>query len=517
MPRPTLDEIITQGNIRYYYQPGGANAINQLLYAGQDGQYINIDSNTHPKRGSIAPINVQDLRQAGKYRQVSRNISPPDFASMTVNFLQKHSSVPKQLIGYDCLITFYQLAGRCKDLSDFINGWDDYIKIMPDGLQTNSTEGGGAFAADDMIQDALDFTIAEPYPIGKMQFGETGEAEVDREVIDIVYGSQINCPDCGPGDDGTQLLYAVLNNDVAVPPDIVFSTDGGKTWTLQAITGTADSDIPVAIDVVGNFLIVVVKDGATGAYFTTQIDEFTGVPSTTWAKSTPGFDATGQPNDIYVANPREIYFAGDAGFIYRLRGLSASLETLSAGGVTSNDLNRVHGIDDLIVFVGDTADVVISVNGGQSFSLTNASPGAANLTALWVNAKYNWWVGDSAGAVYFSNTEGRSWVQATMVNALTQVDDIVFPTPEVGYIIGRDATPNAIMYHTFNGGVDLVETQATEKNGRVLQWSTFDYGNRMAFPDVSTAGISSNYLAIGGLADDGTDGIILVGAANIVG
>ena len=90
MPLPTADEILTQQHKRYYYQIYGPGPENRVYYGGLDGQYLNIESVDNPQRGDISPINVGDPRRNKAYRRVGRKVSPPDFPTATINFLQAH-------------------------------------------------------------------------------------------------------------------------------------------------------------------------------------------------------------------------------------------------------------------------------------------------------------------------------------------------------------------------------------------------------------------------------------------
>src|SRR3990172_1312540 len=116
MPKPTADEVVTRvKHKRNYIQFGGALPGNDLRYAGQNAQYMRISGVSVSEYGTIDPINV------------------PDLPASTITFLEKHGSVPRQLQRMGCF-NVYEYTGACKDLSDVIGGWDDYILVYSSGI-----------------------------------------------------------------------------------------------------------------------------------------------------------------------------------------------------------------------------------------------------------------------------------------------------------------------------------------------------------------------------------------------
>lgn len=513
MPKVTADEVLTQKHVRFFTQPGGPSPANSLLYSGIDGAYLNIESADNPRSGGINPINVHDPRVSGRYRRVGRSVDPPDFPTFSTQFLQKKNALPRHLTTLgDCVTNFYQVVGDCKDLSDFVNGWTAYVKIMSYAENTSQTEAGGAFDGDEQLMDELEWTAANVYNVGSLAFGEKAAVDVYSEVIDIVYGSRVQCGNCGPADNGTQLIYAVVNNVIASPgeaPDVYYSLDGGATWTNQSITAAVATDVPVAIDVVGNYLVVLFDDGATGGYYYTELNNVNGAPSSAWTKVTTGFVQA--PTDMFVRSARSVWVSAEAGYIYKIENLSQGAIVKDNGSATSENLARIHGLEDLVVAVGANGAVVYSLNNGITFSATSTDPSSDDNQAVSVVDEYLWYVGDDAGNVFYTRDQGISWTEiAGIVGAATAVQDIIFATDEVGYIAYITAGPVAGIATTFNGGADWTRTSP-----RLLNIPTADRFNRLAIPEVPNLNVAANNIAVGGLAGNGSDGIILVAAAPV--
>jgi photosystem II stability/assembly factor-like uncharacterized protein len=513
MPRVTADEINTQKHVRFFYQPGGPGVNNGLKYGGQDGQYLNIESASNPRSGGINPINVQDPSRIGAYRRVGRSVDAPDFPTASVTFLQAKDQLPRHLTTLgDCLTNFYQVVGDCRDLSDFQNGWSSYIKVFSLGENTELEEAGGSFDSDEMLEDSLEYTFGSVYNIGKLGFGDKATTEVYSEVIDVVYGSRVRCQGCGPSDNGTSLMYAVANNTVASvgqAPSVFYSTDGGSSWTEVALTGSASTDVPRAIDIAGNYLVVLYDDGSTGGYFYAEINNITGAPGT-WSQLTTGFVAGFAPSDMWVSSPREIWICGEGGYIYKVESISSGATVKDSANATAEDLKRIDGLDEIIVATAANGKVVLSTNRGETWATTDADPSANNLNALWVWDDFSWWVGDAAGNVYYSLDQGATWTEKVINSSGTAVYDIYFASPECGYIAYITAGPVAKLATTMNGGRDW-----TESSPRLNNWPVSDRANRLAAPEVGNLNVAVNNLLVGGLAGNGSDGLLLVATAPV--
>jgi hypothetical protein len=335
--------------------------------------------------------------------------------------------------------------------------------------------------------------------------------------VGVVYGARLRCGDCGPNDDGTKLGYAAVINDSGVTaPEIAYSLDGGNSWTAAAITGSINTDVPSAIAIAGQYLLVAYKGAADAGYFVATIDDVTGVPGS-FTKVTTGFTAANGPLDIWVASPREVWICGENGALLFTDNVLQGVTAVTSG--TSEDLFRIHGNGSTIVVGGATDTVIYSLNGGETFTAVTNSPGGDDINAVCVVSRFSWWVGDAAGAVSYTNTQGRSaWTAITLPAAVSAgIKDIVFPTPECGFIAGTNSTPRAVLFATQNGGRTWAEGNNTRRLGTL---GDYDRINRIAFPELGNSlksGIMANNLLLGGLSDDGTDGMIVVGAAAVDG
>ncbi len=499
MPKVSKDQVLTQDKIRFFYQIGGACPGNEVLYGGVDGQFLNIEDATNPIR-SIDTISVQDPKRAGRFRRIGRNRSAPDYPTATVQMLQNRGYYPHQFGEFRTKpVTFYAVAGDTADLSDFLGGWDQYVKIYSYGEATEISEGGGSWDSGEQIQDEPAFTLEAIYSIGALGFATEGAVEVYSEVIDQVYGTL---------GDGYTAIYAVSNNVVASTgqaPSIVYRTSKNGTWTNTTITGAASTDVPQAIAVLGKYLVVLFNDGATGGYFYAELNQESGVPGS-FSKITTGFVTNKPPTDIYAPNSRSAFICGEEGYVYKLGSVSSGVTVLEAGAVTTQNLNRISGTaDGTLVCVGESDTIIYSEDRGNSWQTSTAVTGGGNgLDALRVVSAGLWWVGDDSGDVYFTTNKGNTWTEKVINSALTTIQDIVFPTDEVGFMLGTISGPTAQIWTTWDGGESW-----TKDEPRILSTPTADRFNRISFPEETEHAILANYAVIGGLAGNGSDGIVL--------
>lgn len=519
MPKPGADLIVTQKHRRAFTQRGGPSADNPLRYAGADETYITIDDDENPVTGGRDPIRYHDPRRraGGAYQLIGETTSPPDFPTATVSMMHRHGGVP--WVDYDagCYHNLYEVVGPCKRPDDFINGWSDYVKIYSFGRANSKSDSGNTTQEDDnATMTALEMTFSAIYKIGALIFGNVAAPEVEREVVDVAFGSSIECGNCGPGDDGTKRIYAVTKSSGAASPgtpaEVIYSVNGGLTWSQQNITGLGGTVDPTGIEVVGSYLVVL--DTAGNGYWFADINSLTGVPSN-WQQVTTGFVASKQPTDMWLAGPNEVYFSGNGGYIYRATDIPSGVEVVNAGSATTSNLQRIHGQDDVIVATGDSGAIVISLNRGTTFATATLSPTSATIRALLVLDAYRLWIGTSGGKIYYSINGGETWAEQTLPGGtLAVIDDIAAATDEVIHIAARTATPTARILTTWCGGEKWASSAVT--TARLANVPTATRFNRLAVPRDVNATTAANTIIAGGLSGGGTDGILALGAANKV-
>lgn len=509
------NETITRNFIRAFTQRGGPGPAVSRRYAGESEQYLSVGDIARPDRGGITAIQVNDPRRRGLFKRTGITIDAPDIPSNTVTFRQYFSGPAWYKFRLDCPVNIYEAEGLCGDPADFLNGWIT-LQILSQGLSTNKSYAGRTpFDESDVTTADVDFSwTGDVYTVGGITLGETAATEVTTEVVDIVYGGYQNCANCGVPNDGTKWVYALQQSaggSSAVNAVVKYNTNyGAGTWTDSAITGLAVGSLVSAMDIVGQYLVVVCS--TENAYYISQINQLTGVPGT-WTKISTGFVATKTPNDLFVISPNRVIFVANGGYIYVSTNITAGVSVLNAGATTTQNLLRVHGSDGVLLAVGATATTIKSTNQGTSWTATAASL-TGTIQASGVRTAYSLWAGNSAGVVSYTDDQGASWntLAGLPGAAIVGVHDILWPSAECGFILATRTGPTAVVFATCDGGYSWCEAGTS----RLPAAPTYGRPNRGDYPDSPDIMIATNNLAVAGLGGGLTDGIILVGAASVV-
>ena len=518
-PNSQTNETLSRNYIRAFTQRGGPGPSVELRYAGAQEQYLSVGDISRPDRGGISAQNVNDPYRRGLFKRTGITIDAPDIPSNSVTFRQYFNGPAWYKFKLDCPINIYEAEGLCGDPSDFINGWIT-LQILSQGLSTDKTYAGRTpFDESDITTTDVGFSwTGDVYTIGGIVLGEQGATDVTTEVVDIVYGGYQNCANCGTPNDGTKWIYALqqtAGGSSSVNGKVLYSTDYGRTWTASAITGLAPGSLVNAIDIVGQYLVVV--SSTDNAYFISPINQLTGAPSSTWTKVSTGFVALKQPFDLHVESPNRVYFVGNGGYVYVSTNIAAGVSVLNAGATTTQNLSRIHGDSGVLLAVGASGAVMKSLNKGNSWVLTTTQL-SGSLQAAGVRSAYSLWAGNSAGVTSYSDDQGETWSTLSTLtgSAAAGIFDIVWASAEVGWICATRTGPTAVLFATFDGGRTWCEGSAGVVCSRLPASPTYGRPNRIAVPRSPDVMVSTNNAAVGGLAGGLTDGVIYVGSAPVL-
>lgn len=516
MARGTSKINYTQKNVRLFIQFDGPAPDNQLLFYGTQWQYARYEDE-ETNYGETNPVYLRSASTIDGFDLTAITRDAPDLATGSLVVMEKIGYVPRDLGRRTCPVGLYLPKGDCKSLADPLSGWD-VLGIRPIvGIDSRSRNGMND-EGDDALMSTYALKLADPYDVGKLFWGNSAAAQIDREVLDLVWGGGIQCGNCGPADDGSTRLYAITRPSGAgspgLPAEVVyvrFDKNTRATTVFEyGITGLGATEVPSFIDIIGQYVIVGSNDA--NAIFVASINELTGELGD-FTEVATGFVTGGEPNDIYVIDASNAVIVGDGGYIYRLTDPLSGVSVLSAGSATTNDLSRVRGLGRTIVAVGASATVVVSDNGGSTWGRTSANPGAAALTAVEVLGPLTYYVGGASR--YYTRNGGVSWVQQAIPGA-TAILDILFVTSEVGYTAYTTSSGCAIQATCF-GGVNWAGSEnANSRIGSIGATATGGQITRLAAPQ-TTVDIATAYLAAGGRAGDATsDGRLLIAAQNVL-
>jgi photosystem II stability/assembly factor-like uncharacterized protein len=379
-------------------------------------------------------------------------------------------------------------------------------KLVFEGAKiTNySTDDLGALESGEnvAINETGDISGIDAYEVLQLGFAERAADIVVNPQVDVVICSTPSCGECEDEDDGCEIIYSVAGSTGGSPgtaPDLNYSTDKGDTFASDDIVELDASDTVVAVACIGDY-VVVFSDSSDSLVYKLKSVVNAGTPLL-WTEVTTGFVAAGSPADAWgVGN--YIFICGDGGYLYGTADPTGGVTVLDAGVATTDDLNAIHAISDqFAVAVGDGGTVVFTTT-QTVWATTPATPTANNLDAVWVKSEDEWLVGDAAGNLWYTLDRGTTWTQITIgAVTLTAINDIGFSTNSVGYLGGTVAGPAGRILRTYDGGQSWVNLP--EGVGAIP--AAHDYDAIAACP------FDANFVVGVGLADDGADGIIVVG------
>lgn len=496
-------ELIKQGSTRAFYQPGGPGK--DKYFYGLDTTYFFIDGAELPTNGDISPIFVPDPRRPNRYRLVGRVIEPPDLASVDLIFREKWGGIPRILMAPKCSFNLYEVHSDCADLSDFYRGWDSYMLIYSLFQFSGPADLGTRMAADgnDPLEISASAMGVALYPVGALGFGEEAATDVVVGVIDAVYGQQVTCGTCGMENDGSQVIYALTRANIgspAAPGQLLYTVDGGATWTATSITGIGTTAEPRYIDIAGDILFVG-TDSTTLLY--SRINRDTGIPGA-WSTVTLPVAM----RDVYVQSPSAIFFSADTGRVYKTTDIAAA-PTLIDSGATDNLLRITGDGNGVLVAVGANGRVYRSLNSGVTWA-TLTAPAATSLNAVAVLGTNDIWAGGANGILYHTVNGGATWVSAYTTGGA--INDLVFATREVLWL-SYAASSVAHLVTSLDGGDSFALDSATS---RILNWPVFQEATRLAVPYLADPAVAANYITACGLATGGADGLLLSAAPTLL-
>jgi photosystem II stability/assembly factor-like uncharacterized protein len=404
-----------------------------------------------------------------------------------------------------CRVDVHANIGRCKNPQDFNGGFDTKFIFRDVRFTSWAAENLGALGTDEQAatNETGELSADDIIQIKTLAFGEQCTTEVAREIVAIVVCDEIECGDCDDPSTGCEKLFAIqigTGTTPGVQPSVVFSADGGGTCASTPITTLFSNEDPDDVACVGPNLVVISSDG--GMHIAPTADILAGTE--TWIEPVAGFVAGNGPIAIWNAGVNNTWIVGENGYIYFTADPLTGVVVQDPGVATIQNLQDVHAFDtENVVAVGDLNSVVRTKNGGVTWE-TIAGPAAGiTMNCVWMYDSRVWLIGTSNGILWLTVDEGASWTDITNRIPVTvvEIDEILFFDDTVGYMALRDGAAHGLIARTLDGGqswIILPEGAGTiPDNDRI---------NMLAVCD------NPNTVWGGGLAGDGTDGIILKAA-----
>jgi photosystem II stability/assembly factor-like uncharacterized protein len=457
-------------------------------------------------QGDVTPVRVPSEETYGDFDTVDEIRGAQGLPTLPVQFRRREavSEIMRLITQKRCPVDLQVHIGKCQQPTDFDGGWDKVL-IVERAFGTNySTDELGAldFDQDSVVNEEVTFTGRNAYEIKRLLAQELATTELTDEVIAVVICDAATCGACGVPSDGCDKVFVITGattGSPGLPSEVIYSEDGGDTWASTNITTLGLAETPTDAACVGINLVVTSND-SDSLHYAPLADILDGVE--TWTEIATGIVAAGSPNALFSLSRTRTWVVGDGGYVYFSADITAGVEVQTAGTVTTQDLNDVHGADrDNLVAVGNSNAVIYTNNGGETWQSVTGPNVGVNLNAVRMRSDLEWFVGDAGGQLWYTRDAGTNWTEKTFPGSGAGViRDLDFATASVGYMAHDTAANAGRLLQTINGG---------------QSWNLLPEASLGSIPandrinSIAACVDNPNVVFAGGLADDATDGFLV--------
>lgn len=460
--------------------------------------------------GDIEKIEIPSSSEYGKFTEIGSIRGAVERVSITLEgrYAADLKSDVLRMARAGCAIDIQINIGSCTNPSDY-NTFTKKVIIESAFLTNWQADDLGALGSDEQagVNESVDVSGRDIYEIVQLSWAEKAASIVTNEVVDVALCDTPSCGDCETESAGCSAFYAITlaaGGSPGTPADVVYTLDDGTTWYADDINSLTGS--PSAIACMGSYLVVVSEADGTIEYALKSALDGTTLGDD-WTSVTTGFVGAGGPRDISVAPDNSIAFiVGTGGYIYSTQDPTSSVTVLDAGVLFPlGQFNAVHAFsEEFAVAVGAAAIIAKTENGTTWSAVTTPLGVGVDFNTVLVRSKSVWLVGASDGNFYYTLDGGVTWTTGSFPGSGTgTVLDIVAAGETVVYMAHQTAATLGRILRSSNGGYDWVVVP--EGTGTLV---ANDKINAIA------ACASNPDVAVGvGLADNGSDGFIVLGSA----
>lgn len=460
--------------------------------------------------GDVTPIQVPDPNRAGNF--ITIGFIRGELGQATVdltgvyalNLEDKLLAIAKRRLPVDVQAHF----GSCKNPSVFNGSWEK-ILVLENAFLTNwGTDGDvGAMESGDQARVNSQTTISAEtmFEILPLTFVERAGSIITNELVDVIIADQIEGGDCGSESGGCNRIYALslsAGGSPSTPADVLVSADGGATWRAVDVDTLGTAEDPDALAWLTDYIMVVSAD-SNSLHYVSKADLDSATTDEAWTEVTTGFVTGKQPRDVWSVG-NKAFICGNGGYVYSTQDPGSGVTADETGSAVSDDLLAIHALDNkFAVAVGNNGAIVKTEDGVSWAAVTPRFVGAGvHLNAVCLVSENVWFVGTSNGKLYRTVDKGVTWTEKTFPGSGSgSVRDIAFSNATVGYVAHSTSTPGGRILRTTDGGYSwyvLPEGSAS--------LAANDYVGALAACDYDC-----NFVVGAGLADNGTDGFLVVG------
>lgn len=459
--------------------------------------------------GDVEKIEVPDPDNYGKYLEVGQTRGQIERATTTLEgrYALALKSELSRLAIKSCELDVQLHMGQCKDPRQF-NEFDKAL-VLEGVLFTNySTEDLGSLSSGDEapINESVDVSARRFYEVLPMKFARRADTLITNEVVGIVICGSQSCGDCSDENSGCDHIYAVTKaagGSPGTPPDALFSLDKGVTWIAHDIDSLTTAQDPSGVACLGAYLVVISATANNLSY--TELANLKPNYDPTFTAVSTGFVTGGAPRAIKVANGKA-FIVGDAGYIYTAQDATGGVTVSDAGVALTDRFLAVDALSETFaVAAGENGALAVTYDGETWAALSPRPVGAGvHINTVAVKNTREWLIGTSSGKMYYTKDAGLTWTEKTFSGSGSgQVRSIAFATDSVVYMAHSTTAPAGRIFRSYDGG---------------YSWKILPEGNQLLpandyVAKLATCAYDPNFVVGAGLADDASDGFLVVGVA----
>lgn len=445
---------VLRGDVRLFFLEGGAGPEANVTYEGSAKV-------TRPTQsfGDITNQYEPSPYRRRQYRVIAKTHgaeTPPEMPITNIYkmALSKWLRLGKQKCDHD----LQAHMGACEVPTNYNGGYDKILILEKGSIRSWGLDGDlSSLTPDDegISNEEVPFVGELLYEHTRFtNFARIGSATFVRPLVDGVIADNVSCGgDCGTPSTGCEHIAWLSSATVGSPgaaPTVYYTADGGSTIGSSVVASLASSENAEAIAWDGTYVFVV-SSADEGIHYTAHADLEAG--TATWTQITTGIVAAHGPKAVYVAGPSDIFIAGLGGYIYKSTNIVDGVTVLESGSATTEDLNSIHGIDDLhVVAVGDN-NAVVYTSDGQTFSSLTGPAAAVDLLKVWMVTADIFWVAAADGNLYYTKNRGTTWSTRNFSGSGSgTTQSIVFVTRSIGFMSHTTAANVGRLFKTIDGG-----------------------------------------------------------------
>jgi photosystem II stability/assembly factor-like uncharacterized protein len=406
--------------------------------------------------GASTPIRVPSDKRYGDFLTIDRIRAQKGLPTMQLEFrMTRDASDMLKLARNGCEIDIQIHVGSCTDPTDFLAF--EKIMVMLGALPSDyTTTELGAFDANQeaIVGETLTFEGLDYFELVPIRDEEVASTEIQQEVVQTIICDSKTCGECGLPSDGCQISFTVEKAHGGSPGSsarVIFTDDAYETVGFTHISTLPSNMDPSGMTCVGTNLVIISSED-NALHYAPIKDILDGVE--TWTRVATGFVATKTPNAIFSAGRAFTWIVANGGYIYFSSDITAGVTVQTAGSVTAQNLDGIHGTDELnITAVGASNAVLNTNNGGFAWIGYTGPDVGVKLNCIAMRTPFEWFVGADDGTLWYTRDGGVNWGASAFSGSGTgHVLALAFSNTMVGYMAHQTAAPAGRMFRTVDGG-----------------------------------------------------------------